>query len=150
LASTVPLIRANETTARGFAGNGVSVVILDTGIDGDHDFFGTNGSRIVEERCFSNAGGAGGRVSLCPNGENVDDDAEVETPFARLVGSISATTVPTWLELQREVESPMPLPRLMEWRQEQASSLCRFSRGLTTPPVVPSVHPVSDPLAAIK
>jgi subtilisin family serine protease len=76
LASTLPVIRANSLHAIGFDGTGTTIAILDTGIDDDHDFFGANGSRIVAERCFSGATG-GSRVSLCPNGQTIDTQAQV-------------------------------------------------------------------------
>lgn len=64
LASAMPHIGADLTVAAGYDGAGQAVVILDTGIDADHPFYG---GRVVEEACFS-AGGGG--VSLCPNGTN--------------------------------------------------------------------------------
>jgi subtilisin family serine protease/subtilisin-like proprotein convertase family protein len=66
LASTIPLIGANTLHAAGYTGVGQTVAILDTGIDRDHPAFASG--RIVAEACFSNAGGAGGNVSLCPSG----------------------------------------------------------------------------------
>ena len=65
LASSTVVIGAPAAWAAGYEGAGQTVAILDTGIDGDHPFFG---SRIVAQACFSNANGAGGNVSLCPNG----------------------------------------------------------------------------------
>jgi uncharacterized repeat protein (TIGR01451 family) len=46
---------------------GQTVVILDTGIDVNHPFFG---GRVVTEACWSNAAGAGSGTSLCPGGGN--------------------------------------------------------------------------------
>ncbi len=57
-------IGADATWDTGFGGLGWAVVILDTGIDADHLFFG---GRAVTQACFS--AGADG-VSLCPNGAN--------------------------------------------------------------------------------
>jgi subtilisin len=70
LASSTPVIGTPAVWASGFDGTGQTVVILDTGIDGDHPFFkdDSNTSRIVTEACFSNANGAGGQTTLCPNG----------------------------------------------------------------------------------
>lgn len=62
LASAMPHIGADLTVAAGYDGAGQAVVILDTGIQADHPFYG---GRVVEEACFSAAGGG---VSLCPNG----------------------------------------------------------------------------------
>ncbi len=77
LASSVPVINGDVAHSRGFDGTGTTVVIIDTGIDDTHNFFGTGGSRIIAERCFSNAGVPGGQVSLCPNGQATDIQAEV-------------------------------------------------------------------------
>jgi uncharacterized repeat protein (TIGR01451 family) len=65
LLSTTALIGADDTWDAGFGGLGQTVVILDTGIDEDHPFFG---GRLVTEACWSN--GPGGQVSLCPGGGN--------------------------------------------------------------------------------
>ncbi|MFA5590747.1 MAG: S8 family serine peptidase [Lysobacteraceae bacterium] len=72
LQQSVPLIGGNNAWTAGFDGSGWAVAILDTGIDINHAFFrdAANNSRIVAEVCFSNAGGAGGKVSLCPNGSS--------------------------------------------------------------------------------
>ena len=70
LGSSTGVIGAPSVWSQGLEGSGQAVVILDTGIDGDHAFFEDNvgNSRIVAEACFSNGGGSGGQVSLCPNG----------------------------------------------------------------------------------
>lgn len=69
LTQSVPLIGAPNAWASGYDGTGWAVAILDTGIDTSHAFFRnqSNNSRIVAQACFSNAGGGGGKVSLCPN-----------------------------------------------------------------------------------
>ncbi len=63
LAQSVALIRANEAQASGMTGAGVTVAVLDTGIDTDHPDLAYD---IVAQQCFahlpSDAGG-------CPNGE---------------------------------------------------------------------------------
>jgi subtilisin family serine protease len=61
LGSSLPVIGADDLHGRGITGSGQTVVILDSGIDADHEFFGGR----VEEACFS--GGLG--ESLCPNGD---------------------------------------------------------------------------------
>jgi uncharacterized repeat protein (TIGR01451 family) len=64
LASATAHIGADVTWDAGFGGMGQAVVILDTGIDADHPFYG---GRVVHEACFS-AGGGG--QTLCPGGGN--------------------------------------------------------------------------------
>ena len=49
----------------GATGAGQAVAVLDTGVKSNHEFLA---GKVVAEACFSNAGGAGGQVSLCPNG----------------------------------------------------------------------------------
>ncbi|HYC59139.1 MAG TPA: S8 family serine peptidase [Thermoanaerobaculia bacterium] len=63
LLESVPLVGADAVHARGFDGRGVTVAILDSGIDvNSRDFAG----RIVGQRCFcDNLDGTG----CCPNGE---------------------------------------------------------------------------------
>ena len=65
LATSVPLVSAPTAWGFGYTGQGVAVVILDTGIDRTHPFFG---SRIVHEACFSTTYAPDRATSLCPNG----------------------------------------------------------------------------------
>ncbi len=51
--------------AQGFTGAGQTIAILDTGVDSAHPFLA---GKVVAEACFSNANGAGGQESVCPNG----------------------------------------------------------------------------------
>jgi subtilisin family serine protease len=67
LASVTAHIGADVTWNAGFGGSGKTVVIVDTGIDADHPFYG---GRVVAEACWSNGNGGGGGVTLCPNGTN--------------------------------------------------------------------------------
>lgn len=71
LLESVPLIGADAVHARGFDGRGITVAILDSGIDANsRDFAG----RIVGQRCFcDNLDGTG----CCPNGEatQIEGDA---------------------------------------------------------------------------
>ena len=62
LDSSIPVIGADGLHQRGITGAGQTVVVLDSGIDADHEFFGGR----VDEACFS---GGGSGASLCPNGE---------------------------------------------------------------------------------
>jgi subtilisin family serine protease len=67
LAESVPQINAPAAWAQGFDGAGQTVVILDSGIDAAHSFFG---GRVVTEACFSTNNPSavyGGAESLCPN-----------------------------------------------------------------------------------
>ncbi|WP_336205927.1 S8 family peptidase [Nonomuraea sp. LPB2021202275-12-8] len=64
LASSIKQIGADQAHAAGHTGSGQNVVILDTGIDRDHPFFG---GRIVAEACFSAM--EQGVDTLCPNGQ---------------------------------------------------------------------------------
>ena len=63
LLESVPLIGADVAHAQGVDGSGITVAVLDTGIDGGNpDFAG----RLVAEQCFcDNMDGTG----CCPNGE---------------------------------------------------------------------------------
>ena len=85
LASTIPLINADDAHAAGLVGGGThtverqSVVILDTGIDTTHPFFGPGGSQIIVERCFSTPLPDVNDQSLCPNGQATDTSADVNT-----------------------------------------------------------------------
>src|SRR5687767_8855243 len=72
LASTLPLINGDDVQGFGYDGSGTAVAILDTGIDADHPFFA---GRIVSQACYSNAGGAGGGVSICAGGGTAETAA---------------------------------------------------------------------------
>jgi len=76
LAGATLHIGADDTWDAGLGGLGQTVVILDTGIDADHPFYG---GRVVNEACFSAAAGG---VSLCPgsgNSETGSDTADALT-----------------------------------------------------------------------
>lgn len=79
LASTMPVINGNQVHTLGYTGVGQTVAILDTGIDVDHPFFA---GRIVSQACYSNAGGAGDGMTLCPGGGTAStavNSADAET-----------------------------------------------------------------------
>jgi subtilisin len=65
LAESVPLIGAPAAWAEGATGAEWTVAILDTGVDSSHPFLA---GKVIEEACYSNAGGDGGQTSLCPGG----------------------------------------------------------------------------------
>jgi subtilisin family serine protease len=58
LATSVPRIGGDVSAAAGFGGAGTAVVVIDTGVDAAHPFFG---GRVGAEACFSASGD-------CPNG----------------------------------------------------------------------------------
>jgi subtilisin family serine protease len=67
-AESTPLIGANTVQAMGYTGKGVTVAILDTGIDTTHpDLAG----RIVDQHCFC----ANGSTGCCPNGQTEQSGA---------------------------------------------------------------------------
>lgn len=69
LASTIPIVGADDAWARGFEAQGQAVAILDSGIEKNHTFFGGAASRVVSEACYSSKDLANGIVPLCPNGQ---------------------------------------------------------------------------------
>jgi subtilisin family serine protease len=61
LAESVSLIRADQVHTKGVTGRGISVAVIDTGIDSNHPDFK---NRLAAEQCFcANADGSG----CCPN-----------------------------------------------------------------------------------
>ena len=73
LASTIPIVNADDVHNLGWTGNGRTVAILDTGIDADHPYLT---GRIVNQQCFSASSGAS-TASLCPNGLANDTSADI-------------------------------------------------------------------------
>jgi subtilisin len=64
LADSVPLVGAPAAWRVGYSGAGWPVAILDTGIETTHPFLS---GKVVSEACYSNAGGAGDGIPLCPD-----------------------------------------------------------------------------------
>jgi subtilisin family serine protease len=60
-----PLIGSNIAWADGATGDGQVVAVLDTGVQKTHPFLS---GKVVSEACYSNAGGAGSGITLCPGG----------------------------------------------------------------------------------
>ena len=67
LLQSLPLIGQPTAYSNGATGAGWAVAVLDTGVQSNHEFLS---GKVVAEACFSNAAGAGGGISLCPNGQN--------------------------------------------------------------------------------
>ena len=65
LIESVPLIGMTTAYTLNATGAGQAVAVLDTGVKSNHEFL--NG-KVAAEACFSNAGGGGGQVTLCPGG----------------------------------------------------------------------------------
>ena len=61
-----PLVEADQAWSAGSDGSGVTVAILDTGVQASHLFFG---GRVVEEACYSTST-SGISVSFCPSGQS--------------------------------------------------------------------------------
>ncbi len=71
LAQGVPLVGAAAAQAAGFTGAGVSVAVLDTGIDSSHPDLSDD---VVAERCFCDDS-PGPRSGCCPNGRSSQSGA---------------------------------------------------------------------------
>lgn len=65
LQDSIPLIHADTAVTLGATGAGQSIVILDSGLDATHPFFG---GRVVSEACYSSNSPANGATSVCPGG----------------------------------------------------------------------------------
>ena len=69
LIDSVPLIGMTTAYTLNATGAGKAVAVLDTGVKSNHEFLD---GKVVAEACFSNAGGFGGQVTLCPGGTQPD------------------------------------------------------------------------------
>jgi subtilisin family serine protease len=127
LLESVPLIGADIVHAQGFDGHGVTVAVLDSGIDATSpDFAG----RIAAQRCFcDNLDGTG----CCPNGDTVQsggdaarDDNGHGTHVSGIVAGNGATAPPgvapgarivavKVLDMNRGFRSFTQIYRALEW-----------------------------------
>jgi subtilisin family serine protease len=65
LAQSVPLVEGPEAWAEGFDASGMTIAIVDTGVDKAHPFLA---GKVVEEACYSTSV-FGVSASLCPGGQ---------------------------------------------------------------------------------
>ena len=64
LAESAPLIEADQAWSSGYDGTGMTIAILDSGVDAQHPFLS---GKVVEEACYSSTV-AGESRTVCPNG----------------------------------------------------------------------------------
>jgi subtilisin family serine protease len=82
LASSVPLIGADDVWAGGDEGSGWSVAVLDTGVQWDHEFFGgISASRVVTEACYSTTNAGDNAETLCPDGSDEQTTGHAADPL---------------------------------------------------------------------
>ena len=65
LIDSVPLIGADNAWKHGYSGAGMSVAVLDTGVDSSHPFLA---DKVVAEACFSTNEDTYSSSSVCPDG----------------------------------------------------------------------------------
>jgi len=67
LTTSVPFINADQRHNNGNTGNGVTIAVLDTGVDTGHPNFK---GRIQNEACFADASWGNDNIGNCPDGSN--------------------------------------------------------------------------------
>ncbi|PYM24576.1 MAG: hypothetical protein DMD78_08385 [Candidatus Rokuibacteriota bacterium] len=78
LQESVPLVHADQAHAAGVDGTGTVVAVLDTGVDGSHEFLA---GKVVGEACFASGTDAtGDGVGDCPNGTETQIGAGAAVP----------------------------------------------------------------------
>ena len=79
LAQSTPLIGADTGWSEGYSGNGQTIAILDTGVDGNHSFLS---GKVVHEACYSSTSAFYNSTSVCPNGAETQVGVGAGAPCA--------------------------------------------------------------------
>ena len=91
---SVPLVNAIYVQdTYGLSGAGVSICILDTGID---DSLSAFGGRIIDQACFCDDATPGDGVGCCPNGDETDTDAADDNLHGTAMAAIAASANGTY------------------------------------------------------
>ncbi len=79
LAESIPLIRTPDAWNGGFTGQGYTIAILDTGVDGNHTMLS---GKVVEQACYSSS--TSSSVAVCPSGsgQQVGPGSAIPCSFA--------------------------------------------------------------------
>jgi subtilisin family serine protease len=75
---SVPRVGASQLQALGVTGTGISVAVLDTGVDKNHPFLQNS---VVSEACYSTTISSSGIYSLCPGGVTASTAAGSAMPY---------------------------------------------------------------------